>query len=282
MGSHFLLQGIFPTQGLNLGLLHWQADSLPLSRQGSPIPCLVQFSHSVVSNSLRPHGLQHTRLPCPSSTPRTCSNSCPWIQCCHPTILSSVVPFSLLPSIFPSIRVFFNQSVLCIRWPNTGVSASASVLPMNIQDRFPLGLTFLVTTFKQVAITRVVAQGLGERVDKGFYRRFIAGAASPDLHVAVSGICPQQKPRAQCESSDPVKATLQKANLVRSSFMAFQGLSKKQGTHSERLLEGAPPGPSQSSLAFSFFPTATRAGWDLVISCLFPGLPPDCPPPSSL
>ena len=108
VGSHFLLQGIFPTQGLNLCLLHWQADSLPLSRQGSPIPCLVQFSHSVVSNSLRPHGLQHARLPCPSSTPRTCSNSCPWSQCCHPTILSSVVPFSLLPSIFPSIRVFFN------------------------------------------------------------------------------------------------------------------------------------------------------------------------------
>ena len=75
--------GILLDQGSNLCLLHWQADSLPLSRQGSPVPCSVQFSRSVVSDSLRPHGLQHARLPCLSPTPGACSNSCPSSQCCH-------------------------------------------------------------------------------------------------------------------------------------------------------------------------------------------------------
>ena len=77
----------------------------------------VQFSHSVLSDSLWPRGLQHARLPCPSPTPGAYSNSCPWIWWCHPTISSSVIPFSSLPSMFPSIRVFSNESVLCIRWP---------------------------------------------------------------------------------------------------------------------------------------------------------------------
>ena len=134
MGSHFLLQGIFPTQGLNLCLLHWQADSLPLSHQGSPIPCSVQFSRSVVSDSLRPHGLQHARLPCLSPTPGACSNSCPSSQCCHPTISSSVVHFSsCLPS-FPASGSFPMSQLFASGGQRIGVSASASVLPMNIQD----------------------------------------------------------------------------------------------------------------------------------------------------
>ena len=74
----------------------------------------VQFSHSVVSDSLRPHGLQHIRPPCPSPTPRVYSNSCPLSWWCHPTISC---PLHLLPSIFPSIRVFSNESALHIRWP---------------------------------------------------------------------------------------------------------------------------------------------------------------------
>ena len=75
----------------------------------------VHFSCSVVSSSLWPHELQHARLPCPSPTPRACSDSCPSSQWCHPTILCH--PLLLLPSIFPSIRVFSNESVLHIRWP---------------------------------------------------------------------------------------------------------------------------------------------------------------------
>ena len=99
----------------------------------------VQFSRSVMSNSLRPHGLQHARLPCPSPTPRACSNSCPLSRWCHPTI-SSCHSLLLPPSIFHSIRVFSNKSVLCIRWPKYWSFNSASVLPMNIQDWCPLGL----------------------------------------------------------------------------------------------------------------------------------------------
>ena len=75
-----------------------------------------QFSHSVVSDSLQPHGPQHARPPCPSLTPGVYSNSCPFNWWCHPTISSSVC-LLLLPSVFPSIRVFTNESVLHIRWP---------------------------------------------------------------------------------------------------------------------------------------------------------------------
>ena len=85
------------------------------------------------------HGLQQARLLCPSPTPRACSNSYPLSQWCHPTI-SSCHPHLLLPSVFPSIRVFSNESVLHMRAQSIGASASASILPMHIQNWFPLGL----------------------------------------------------------------------------------------------------------------------------------------------
>ena len=102
---------------------------------------LVQFSHSVVSDSLWPHGLQHTKLPCPSPTSRACSNLCPSSQWCHPAISSSVVPFSCLQS-FPAsgsfpMSQFFTSGI--------GASSSASVLPVSIQGCFPLGLTSLIS-----------------------------------------------------------------------------------------------------------------------------------------
>ena len=101
----------------------------------------VQFSRSVVSDSLGPQGLQQARIPCPSQTPRAYSNSSPWSRWCHPTIILCR-PLLLWPSIFPSIRVFSNESVLCIRWPKYWkLQLSASVLPMNTQDWFPLGRT---------------------------------------------------------------------------------------------------------------------------------------------
>ena len=78
---------------------------------------LSLFSCSVVSNSLWSHGLQHARPLYPLPSPRAYSNSCPLSQWCHPTISSSVIPLLLLPSIFPSIRVFSNELALCIRWP---------------------------------------------------------------------------------------------------------------------------------------------------------------------
>ena len=89
----------------------------------------VQFSRSAVSDSLWPHGLQHTRLPCPSPTPGACSNSCPLSRWCHPTISSSVVPFSCLQS-FPASGSFQKESVLLIRWPKYW-SFSFSISPSN-------------------------------------------------------------------------------------------------------------------------------------------------------
>ena len=102
-------------------------------------------SHSVVSASLWPHGLQHTRLPSPSYSPGVCSNSCPLNQWCHPTIMSSVTLFSSCLQSFPESEFIFNESVLHIRWPKYGASASASVLPTNIHGWFPLGLTDLIS-----------------------------------------------------------------------------------------------------------------------------------------
>ena len=101
----------------------------------------VQFSHSVVSDSLWPHGLQHTRPPCPSQTPRAYSNSCPLSWWCHPTISSSVVPFSSHLQSFPASESFPRSQFFVSGGQSIGVSASASILPMNIQDWFPLGWT---------------------------------------------------------------------------------------------------------------------------------------------
>ena len=103
------------------------------------------FSCLVMSDSWRPHGLQHARLPCPSPTPRVCSNSCPLSQWCHPIILSSVIPFSSCLQYFPASGSFPVNQLFTSDGQSIGVAASASVLPMNIQDWFPLGLTGLLS-----------------------------------------------------------------------------------------------------------------------------------------
>ena len=101
----------------------------------------VQFSRSLGSSSLRPHGLQHARSPCPSPTPRVYSNLCPLSQGCYPTISSSVIPFSSCLQSFPASGSFQMSQFFASGGQSTGVSASASVLPLNIQDWFPLGWT---------------------------------------------------------------------------------------------------------------------------------------------
>ena len=105
------------------------------------------FSHSVMPDSLQPHGLQKARLPCPSPSPRACSDS--WATLgCLPHNFIFWHPILLLPSIFPSIRVFSNELALCIRGQSIRASTSTSVLPVNIQDWFPLGLTGLILQSK--------------------------------------------------------------------------------------------------------------------------------------
>ena len=119
--------------------------SLTFPGSGSFMSDSVQFSCSVMSDfvqpSVQPHGLQHARLPCPSPTPGACSNSCPSSWWCHPTISSSVIPFSSHLQSFPESRSFPVRQFFTSGGQSIGVSGSASVLPMNIQDWFPLGLT---------------------------------------------------------------------------------------------------------------------------------------------
>ena len=101
----------------------------------------VQFSCSVVSDSLWPHGLHNARLPCSSPAPRVYSNSCPLSQWCHPSIPSSVILFSSSLQSSPASGSFPISQFLVSSGQSTGVSASTSLLPVNIQDLFPLGLT---------------------------------------------------------------------------------------------------------------------------------------------
>ena len=116
-------------------MAHWQQSKCIL---------LLLFSCSVVSDFLWPHGLQHASLPCPSLSPRVCSSSCPLSQWCHPTSSSSVTPFFSCPQSFPALGSF-PMCLFTSGGQSVGASASASVLPMNIQDWFPLGLTCLIS-----------------------------------------------------------------------------------------------------------------------------------------
>ena len=106
---------------------------------------LLSFSRSAMSGSLRPHGLQHVRLPCASLSPRVCSDSYPLSRWWHPTISSSALPLSSCPQSFSASGSFPMSQFFTSGGQSIGVSASASVLPMDIQDWFPLGLTGLIS-----------------------------------------------------------------------------------------------------------------------------------------
>ena len=105
----------------------------------------VHFSHSVVSDSLWPHGLQHTRPPCPSPTPGIWSNSCSLSWWCHLIISSSVIPLSSRLQSFPASGSLQMSQFFTLGGQSIGVSVSTSVLPVNMQDWFPLGLTGLIS-----------------------------------------------------------------------------------------------------------------------------------------
>ena len=119
----------------------WKAFEGNTVRSLSPNPSSVQFSRSVVSDSLRPHELQHARPPYPSPTPRVHPNSCPLSQWCHPTISSSVIPFSFCLQSFPTSGSFQMSQLFASCGQSIGISASTSVLPTNTQDWSPLGWT---------------------------------------------------------------------------------------------------------------------------------------------
>ena len=122
----------------------------------------VQFNHSVMSDSLWLHGLKHARPPCPLSTPRAYSNSCPLSRWYHPTISSSAIPFSSCLQSFPATGSFPMSQFLLSGGQSTGVSASASVLQMNIQDWLPWGWTGWIST-QSKGLSRVFSNTIVQR-----------------------------------------------------------------------------------------------------------------------
>ena len=154
---HALLQGNLPNPGIEPASLTSPTLGGGFFTTSTTWEALTmyqfQFS-SVVSDSLRPPGLQHARPPCPSPTPRVYSNSCPLSQWCHPTISSSVVPFSSCLHSFPASGSFPMSQFFTSGGQIIGASASASVLPMNIQDWFPLGWTHWIS-FQSKGLSRV-------------------------------------------------------------------------------------------------------------------------------
>ena len=147
---------------------------------------LVQFSRSVMSDSLWPHGLQHTRPPCPSPTPGVYSNSCPLSQWCHPTISSSVVPFSSCLQFFPASGSFQISQFFTSGGQSIGVSASASVLPMNIQDWFSSGWTGWIS-LQSKGLSRVFSNTTVQKHQ--FFGAQLSSWSSSHIHT-----WPQEKP----------------------------------------------------------------------------------------
>ena len=139
----------------------------------------VQFSCSVVSNSLWPHELQHSRPPCPSPTPRIYSNLCPSSWWCHPAISSSIIPFSSCPQSLPAWGSFPMSQLFAWAGQSTGVSASASVLPMNTWDWSPLGWTGWIS-LQSKGLSRVFSN---TTVQKQFFGTELSSQSNSHIHA---------------------------------------------------------------------------------------------------
>ena len=142
----------------------------------------VQFSHSVKFDSLWPHELQHSRSPCPSPTPGVHLNPCPLSRWCHPTISSSVVPFSSCPQSFPASGSFPMSQLFASGGQSIGVSASASVLLMHIQDWFPLELIDL-NSLQSKGLSRVFSTPQFKSINFGAQ---LSLWSSPHIHPHIS------------------------------------------------------------------------------------------------
>ena len=140
----------------------------------------VQFSHSVVSDSLRPHELQHTRPPCPSPTAGVYPNSYPLSRWCHPTISSSVIPFSSCPQSFPASESFQMSQLFACGGQSIGVSASASVLPMNTEDWCPLGWTGWIS-LQSKGLSRVFSNTTVQKHQ--FFRAQLSSQSNSHIHT---------------------------------------------------------------------------------------------------
>ena len=147
---------------------------------------LVQFSHSVVSDSLRPHEVQHTRPLCPSPTPRVHSNSCPLSQWCHPVISSSVVTFSSYLQSLPASESFPMSQLFTWGGQSIGVSALASVLPMNTQDWSTLEWTGWIS-LQSKGLSRVFSNTTVQK--HPFFSAELSSQSNSHIHT-----WPQEKP----------------------------------------------------------------------------------------
>ena len=134
-----------------------------------------------MSYSLRPHGLQHARLPCPSPSPRACSNSVPLSWRCRPNVLSSVVPFSSCLQSFPASGSFLMSQFFALDGQSTTALASASVLPMNIQDSSPLGLTGL-TSLQSKGLSKVFSNTTQFKSINSLVLRLLYGPTLTSVH----------------------------------------------------------------------------------------------------
>ena len=148
--------------------------------QQTPIWWCLQLSHSVVSNSLRPHQPQHTRPPCPSPTPGVHPNPCPWSQWCHPAISSSVIPFSSYPQSFPASGSFPMSQLFISGGQSIGLSASTSVLPMNTQDWSPLGWTSWIS-LQSKGLSRVFSNTIVQKHQ--FFDTQLSSQSNSHIHT---------------------------------------------------------------------------------------------------
>ena len=146
----------------------------------------IQFRRSVMSNSLQPHESKHARPPCPSPTPRVHLNSCPLSRWCHPAISSSVVPFSSCPQSFPASESFPMSQLFAWGGQSAGVSASASVLPMNTQDWSPLEWTGWIS-LQPKGLSRVFSNTTVQ--NHQFFGARLSSQSNSHIHTQ-----PQEKP----------------------------------------------------------------------------------------
>ena len=140
----------------------------------------VQFSHSVVSDSLWPHGLKHARPPCPSPTPGVHSNSCPSSQWCYPAISSSVIPFSSCPQSLPASESFPMSQLFAWSGQSIGVSALASVLPKNTQGWFPSEWTGWIS-LQSKGLSRVFSNTTVQRHQ--FFSAQLSSQSNSHIHI---------------------------------------------------------------------------------------------------
>ena len=163
---------------------HQLLESVKCREKHSPLRyrCIssVQFSRSVLSDSLWPHESQHARPACPSPTPGVYSNSCPSSWWCHPAISSSVVPFSSCPQSLPASGYFQMSQLFAWGSQSTGVSASASVLPMNTQDLSPSGWTGWISLQSKV-LSRVFSNTTVQKHQ--FFGTRLSSSSNSHIHT---------------------------------------------------------------------------------------------------